>query len=110
MATIVIDAVIIVMLALSVGYGVMVTRKLKVLMEAIAAMEPLVREFSAAVDKSESSVNRMKESLSDTAANAPEAPAPKPASQAQVVERRNAQSRKDLVQSFFRETRMEREA
>jgi len=110
MATIVIDAMIIVMLAVSVGYGMMVTRKLKVLMAAIVEMEPLVREFSAAVDKSETSVIRMKESLTDAAPEqqkAPEQPR-RPVASPAPHERRAAQNRKDLVQSFFRETRLER--
>lgn len=63
MAATITDILIIALLAGSIGYGVLITRKVQVLMATLEELEPLVREFSAAVDKSEASVTQMRESL-----------------------------------------------
>ncbi len=42
------------------GYGVMLSRRVNRLMQALEAMAPLVREFSQAVDRSEQSVGAIR--------------------------------------------------
>ncbi|MDC0739415.1 flagellar motor switch protein [Cognatishimia sp. SS12] len=65
------DILIITLLAGSIGYGWYVSRKVQILMAALKDMEPLVQQFSMAVDKSEESVNQLKLNL-----NEPPQPAP----------------------------------
>jgi len=77
MATI-IDSLIVVLLIGSIGYGYVVSMKLRKLTATLKQLEPLVEQFSSAVDKSEQSVHHMRESI-ETAQRAPapvEAPPP----------------------------------
>ncbi len=78
MMTILINAAILAMLAATLAYGLMITRRVNRLMAVLAEMGPLVEEFSAAVDKSERSVRDMKSAAveADAASPAPERPAP----------------------------------
>ncbi|WP_120505333.1 flagellar motor switch protein [Sulfitobacter mediterraneus] len=62
MATI-IDGVIIVLLVGSIAYGYSVSRKVRQLMATLKELEPLVNEFSSAVDKTEHSVHLMRENI-----------------------------------------------
>lgn len=62
MATI-IDSVIIVLLIGSITYGYLVSRRVHVLMATLRELEPLVEEFSSAVDKSRDSVSQMRENI-----------------------------------------------
>lgn len=111
----IIDGVIILLLIGSISYGYMVSRKVRVLMATLKDLEPLVEEFSTAVDKSEYSVARMRENL----AEAERQPEPAPAWQPQAPEetafssrrgaapaqempgRRVVRDKKDLVRAFF---------
>ena len=119
MAATITDILIIVLLAGSVGYGVMISRRVNRLMASLEELEPLVREFSEAVDKSESSVNALRDNLAEglaaqdsAAEGAEEAPA--------FSSRRQAQSRlpgvqvvrgkQDLVRRFFETSRSEASA
>ena len=69
MATI-IDSLIVVLLIGSIGYGYVVSMKLRKLTATLKQLEPLVEQFSSAVDKSEQSVHHMRESI-ETAQRAP---------------------------------------
>ncbi|MFC2970539.1 flagellar motor switch protein [Acidimangrovimonas pyrenivorans] len=126
-----IDAVLVLLLAAMMGYGVYITRRLRRLMAVLTEMEPLVREFSAAVDKSEQSVSRMKRAAQDLtsapAAVAAAAPAQAPAAEGAVTfssRRRKPRAaaatgpiagmtrvtgKADLVRSFFERGRMQGE-
>lgn len=66
MAATITDILIIALLAGSIGYGVLISRKVQVLMATLQELEPLVREFSTAVDKSEVSVSQMRKTLEET--------------------------------------------
>lgn len=73
----IIDSLIVVLLIGSIGYGYVVSMKLRKLTATLKQLEPLVEQFSSAVDKSEQSVHHMRESI-ETAQRAPapvEAPA-----------------------------------
>lgn len=110
----IIDGVIILLLIGSISYGYMVSRKVRVLMATLKDLEPLVEEFSTAVDKSEHSVARMRENI----AEAERQPAPEPqwapqmeeetafssrrsAPQQEMPGRRVVRDKKDLVRAFF---------
>ena len=55
-----IDLVILALLAGVLGYAFMVDRRVRRLIAVLREMEPMIDDFSAAVDKSESSVSAMK--------------------------------------------------
>jgi hypothetical protein len=59
----IIDGVIIMLLIGSITYGYMVSRKVRLLMATLKELEPLVEEFSSAVDKSTHSVHQMRENI-----------------------------------------------
>lgn len=59
------DIIIVALLAGSVAYGFIVHRRVQRLMMALQDIEPLVREFSVAVDRSADSVRQMTENLDD---------------------------------------------
>ncbi len=65
MAATLTDIVIIALLIGSLGYGWYISRKVQVLMAALKQLEPLVQEFSSAVDKTEESVHQLKLNLQD---------------------------------------------
>jgi len=119
MTKILIDFLIITLLIASLGYGVMVTRRLKSLMAALKEIEPLVQEFSVAVDKSETSINEMKRSLDTVPEETQSSEHRQTEQRAHAVTKgpvtstartnsRAGQSTKELVQSFFAETLAER--
>ena len=108
-----IDIVILALLAGVLGYAYLVDRRVRDLVTVLRDLEPVVDEFSAAVDKSEDSITAMKsmtESLGEKARAAREAgpedeatlafrtmrqPEGKPAGVASVT------GKADLVRSFF---------
>lgn len=114
MATI-IDSVIIVLLAGSITYGYLVSRKVRLLMMTLKELEPLVEEFSFAVDKSQNSVSQMRENIEEavkTPQSEPEARTAQPEQAALVSRRADSSSieipgvrvvrdKKDLVRAFF---------
>ncbi|MGV6810859.1 MAG: flagellar motor switch protein [Brevirhabdus sp.] len=114
-----IDTAIILLLAGATVYGYAISRKVQRLMSVLVQLEPLVREFSDAVDKSEESVEMLRENLEETEAKR-EAPAAAPAPAAPFSSRRAAPDRmaglhpvrdkKALVQMFFDTTRSESRA
>ena len=63
MAATLTDIVIIALLTGAIAYGYYVSRKVQVLMGALKDLEPLINEYSQAVDKSEASVAAMRENL-----------------------------------------------
>ncbi|OOY04403.1 hypothetical protein BMI87_12730 [Thioclava sp. F28-4] len=122
MMSMLINAVILVSLVGLMAYGVVITRRVKKLMLVLEEMEPLVAAFSAAVDKSQLSVEEMKEAVAE-AQKAP-APEPAPAQEAAPVLTFNSRraapkapmgltrvtGKAELVKSFFEQTRVRREA
>ena len=58
-----IDTVIILLLIGSIAYGYSVSRRVRLLMNTLKDLEPLVHEFSNAVNKSEYSVHLMRENI-----------------------------------------------
>ena len=65
MTALIVDGIIVILLAGSIAYGYRVSKKVQVLTQVLRDLEPLVEQFSFAVDQSEASVNSMKESISD---------------------------------------------
>lgn len=63
MAATLTDFLIIAMLVGAIAYGYYVSRKVQVLMGALKELEPLITEYSQAVDKSEASVAALKQNL-----------------------------------------------
>jgi hypothetical protein len=122
MAATIIDGIIILMLAGAISYGYYVSRKVQRLMSVLSELEPLVLEFSDAVDKSEESVDQMKQNLAATEAAAdgpaqqPIVPAPNEITP-EFSTRREAASKlpgmqvvrdkKELVRMFFEASRSE---
>lgn len=119
MATI-IDGVIIVLLIGSITYGYLVSRKVRLLMATLKELEPLVDEFSSAVDKSQSSVAQMRENITvaEQSAQPEPAPVPEPAPAPRTEEAafssrrgtppapempglRRVRDKKELVRAFF---------
>ena len=119
MAATITDILIILLLAGSVGYGVMISRRVQKLMASLEELEPLVREFSEAVDKSETSVNALRDNLAEGLAAQDEA-ATNDDSAPAFSSRRQAQRRlpgvqvvrdkQDLVRRFFETSRSESRA
>lgn len=117
MAATLTDIVIIVLLAGSIGYGWYVSRKVQVLMAALQQLEPLVEQFSTAVDKSEESVHQLKLNLQ-------EPPQPEPMveddDEPMFSTRRQSghkipgvqvvRNKQDLVRRFFETSRSEKRA
>ena len=119
MAATITDTLIILLLVASVGYGVMLSRRVQRLMASLEELEPLVQAFSDAVDKSESSVNALRDNLADSLAAqetaiAEEQEAPAFHSRRQVQRRlpgvQVVRGKQDLVRRFFETSRSESRA
>lgn len=65
-----IDMIILLSLAGTLGYAFLVDRKLRSLMEALRTLEPVVGQFSAAVDRTENSVRSLQAAGADGATKA----------------------------------------
>ena len=107
----IIDSLIVVLLIGSIGYGYVVSMKLRKLTATLKQLEPLVEQFSSAVDKSEQSVHHMRESI-ETAQRAPPPPpeetaasfASRRATKQAPAERngvRVVRDKKEMVRAFF---------
>ncbi len=59
----IIDGLTILLLIGSIAYGYVVSRKVRRLMATLHELQPLVRQFSHAVDKSEQSVHQMRQNI-----------------------------------------------
>lgn len=121
MAATITDALIILLLAGSVGYGMMLSRRVQRLMASLEELEPLVQAFSDAVDKSETSVNALRDNLTDGIAAQETAAAQEQEQDTPAFHsRRQAQRRlpgvqvvrgkQDLVRRFFDTSRTESRA
>ncbi len=117
-----INVLILAMLGATMLYALVLSRRVERLMAVLTEMEPLVQEFSAAVDKSESSVGQLKsaalEAMSSFASMVTP-PAERDAAGAEMespatfVSRRRKpvagmtriSGKSDLVKSFFDRTR-----
>lgn len=123
-----IDIVIVVLLIGTLGYGVVLDRRVRKLMETLREMEPMVGAFSSAVDQSAKSVEDLRRISEDTRRPDPplsrKAPASKaaPAPVASPAERLAAAREKapvrgqasvpgksDLVRTFFDITKERKE-
>jgi hypothetical protein len=110
-----IDIMILLLLAGTLGYAFIVDRRVRILMSVLREMEPMVGKFSEAVDRSESSVGLLKtmtEKVRNPAAAAPEV------DRGQVVSFRTSREKatrpagvtrvtgkSDLVRGFFETAR-----
>lgn len=120
MAATLTDIVIIALLLGAIGYGWYVSRKVQVLMGALQQMEPLVKEFSNAVDKTEDSVNQLKLNLEEPEQPAPQMEDPAEEDEPMFATRRQPEHRipgvqvvrnkQDLVRRFFETSRSESRA
>lgn len=72
MISVIVDAVIIVLLAGSVGYGYLISRRVQALMLALQELGPVVDMYSDAVDKSATSVLKMQDQVKTAASEASE--------------------------------------
>lgn len=111
----IIDCVIILLLIGSITYGYIVSRKVRLLMGILKDLEPLVEEFSSAVEKSQDSVSQMRDRIEvaeQVQQVQPEAEAePEVAAQSTFASRRAApvetpgmrvmRDKKELVRAFF---------
>jgi len=120
MAATLTDIFIIALLLGAIGYGWYVSRKVQVLMAALKEMEPLVKEFSSAVDKTEDSVHQLKLNLEEPrqpermAAVEDEEEEPMFATRRQPAHKipgaRVVRDKQDLVRRFFETSRSETRA
>lgn len=117
-----IDGMILLLLAGTLGYAFLVDRRVRILMEALRELQPMVGKFSAAVDRSEHSLSALKSATSQVngavraaqdaaSAPAPAAPQPAPAAARPAARAGSATvaGKSDLVRSFF-ESAKKREA
>lgn len=124
-----IDIVIVVLLVGTLGYGVVLDRRVRKLMETLREMEPMVGAFSSAVDQSAKSVEDLRRISEDTrrpdpplSRKAPASKAAQPAPVASPAERLAAAREKapvrgqasvpgksDLVRTFFDITKERKE-
>ena len=121
MMALLIDMLILLLLAGTLGYAFMVERRVRTLMAALKDLQPVVGELSSAVDKSESSVVALKAVAEHVAAEAPRAtPSPERNAEANTVAFRSVRAprrsgpaagvtslggKSDLVRSFFEAAR-----
>lgn len=122
MMALLIDTLILLLLAGTLGYAFMVERRVRTLMDALKELQPVVGELSSAVDRSESSVVALKSVAGRVAAEAPGPAAARPAGEAGDntvafrsvrAPRRSAPAagvtslgaKSDLVRSFFEAAR-----
>ena len=123
MAAMITDIFIIALLVGGIGYGVLISHRVQRLMATLKELEPAVREFSVAVDKSETSVSQMRETLEnravadtapDTKAETAEEPAPAFSTRRYNAQRipgvRVVRDKQDLVRRFFETSRSEKRA
>ena len=126
MMALLIDMLILLLLAGTLGYAFMVERRVRTLMAALKDLQPVVGELSSAVDKSESSVVALKAVAEHVAGEAPRAataPRPEPNGEVNTVAFRSVRAprhgggagsgagvpslggKSDLVRSFFEAAR-----
>lgn len=124
MMALLIDMLILLLLAGTLGYAFMVERRVRTLMAALKELQPVVGELSSAVDKSESSVVALKSMAEHVSAQAPRAEAARPDRPAEPgkvafrsvrAPRQNTGGgvtslggKSDLVRSFFEAARSRR--
>lgn len=109
----VIDLIMLVLLVGTVAYAFLVERRVRALMQVLTELEPMVGEFSAAVDKSESSVGMLRSlaqalpgSLAGRGApKAGEAAAPDREAAPRPAGVRRIAGKSDLVRGFFEAAR-----
>ncbi|SEN25722.1 hypothetical protein SAMN04488012_102194 [Palleronia salina] len=104
-----IDTVILVLLVGTIGYAYLLDRKLKALMAALRDIQPMVGEFSDAVDRSAQSVAALRD-LSDRPAKADTGSSATPRQTESPKAARKAapprpHGKSDLVRTFFDMTR-----
>lgn len=111
----IIDTVTILLLIGSITYGYLVSRKVRHLMQTLHELEPLVEAFSLAVDKSEYSVVKMRESIEDVQRHPQRDPEPlpqpeegtfssrrePPVAAREVAGMRVMRDKKEMVRAFF---------
>lgn len=112
MAATLTDLLIIALLTGAIAYGYYVSRKVHVLMGALKELEPLINEYSQAVDKSEASVAAMKQNLEARPMVEDDEDEPMFAtrrqSRAKIPGVQVVRDKQDLVRRFFDASRAER--
>ena len=109
----ILDLAILVLLLGALGFGLVIDRRVRRLMAALAALEPAVSQFSSAVDRSADTVTSLKSAAGRS--DRPAAPRVEPAfrksrGKASAPDgTARVQGKSDMVRSFF-ETVREREA
>ncbi|MCR8550515.1 flagellar motor switch protein [Salipiger sp. P9] len=114
-----IDVAILVLLAGTMAYAWIVDRRVRLLMQVLKDMEPMIGTFSAAVDRSESTVSALRSigqpPLGSPRQPAPEAPREEPAFRttrerpSRPIGATPVPGKSELVRGFF-ETVRQREA
>ena len=121
MAATITNIFIIILLIGGIGYGWVISQRIQRLMAVLQELEPAVRDYSDAVEKSEASVTMMRENLDaaeDAAApqqhDAPQEAAPSFASRREKQTRlpgsHIVRGKQDLVRMFFDASRTESRA
>ena len=114
MAATLTDFLIIAMLVGAIAYGYFVSRKVQKLMGALKDLEPIIMEYSQAVDKSEASVAAMKQSLEERPYlveeedDEPMFATRRQSSRAKIPGVQVVKDKQDLVRRFFEASRTER--
>lgn len=119
MVSMILDLTIVALLGGCLIYGFLVSRKLKKFSAVLAGLDPMITEFSQAVDKSETSARMVKESLIESAkqsaAPAKSEPVPEPAKKVELglfssthrSQKSEVNKRRDLIKGFFEASRVE---
>ena len=122
--TYLIDGLILLLLAGTLGYAFLVDRRVRILMLTLRELQPMIGKFSAAVDRSEHSVSTLKSVTQSMAAATPDTAPAEPAQAATQAEPpararqatpdpkhgvTSVTGKSDMVRSFF-ETARKREA
>jgi hypothetical protein len=113
MAATLTDILIIALLTGAIAYGYYVSRKVHVLMGALKELEPLINEYSQAVDKSEASVAALKLNLEERPVFLDEEEDDEPMfatrrqSRAKIPGVQVVRDKQDLVRRFFEASRTE---
>ena len=99
-----VDAIILILLVATIGYAFMLERRLRALMGALRDLAPTVNAFSAAVDRTEGSVQLLRSATKSAGRRQrrnPNARRGSSARRAAGTETVKANAKADLIRSFF---------
>lgn len=108
--TFLIDAIILGLLVATISYAFLVERRLRTLKETLGELEPVIGEFSRAVDRGEGSVEKLRTAAANLKTST-EVPvkerivrtprAAVPSSKPRTTGRMRVPAKAELIQSFF---------